>query len=181
MSRAAAYKQTPLDRKARKDIYVATPELFHNAWKLRKDSFVKSILKQGLRKGVITINQLAALEKTVNRLAKNSVKEAEEACRIAEAEHIGIVGQFIDITVKLVQKINGNGNYGPWTLKIMRTREGDTLTSFGNCELDLNDCAKIRCKIKAHDIHKKTGEKQTNITHIKVLKILAKGNLEIQQ
>lgn len=94
-------------------------------------------------------------------------REAENAPR-PESDHVGTVGEKININATLQFSRTFNGNYGVTTLYRFRDDAGNILTWFSSRSLDLDDGAEyqIAGRVKKHDDYK--GTKQTVLTRCKI-------------
>lgn len=128
--------------------------------------FLRSLLANVLKWGGLTPKQTAAIMGSVEREKIQTANREAEAVRIAAARHVGTVGERLTTEVTCVRRITG-GSFAMWTLTILRTPEGCTLTTFGRCPIEQGETVKIKCTVKEHRINKKTGEPETLILRIK--------------
>jgi hypothetical protein len=164
------------DRKAaqtaRGDLFLANEALARLAWTLRKDRFIRDILRQGLGRRILTDGQIGALATATENALKWKAEKEAEAKRKVEAQYVGDIGQRLEAKVTVLKRIIGGDPYslyGQWVLSILRTAEGSTLTTFGKCRLKEGQEGAIKFTVKAHKKNDKTGERETQITRIKIL------------
>jgi hypothetical protein len=156
---------------ARREIFLANEPLARRAWANRKDRFIRSILRQAIGRKPLTGGQLDALFTAVHNAETWAAEKAAEAARKAAANYVGEVGKRIIADITVLKKITGGDPYsrfGQWTLSILRTTDGNTLTTFGKCPVREGATARIKFTVKEHKKNDKTGEKETQISRLKI-------------
>lgn len=128
--------------------------------------FLRSLLVNVLKWGGLTERQTAAVFASIEREKAAAEHAKAEVIRMAAARHVGTVGERFEADVTCVRRIVG-GSFIPWTLVILRTAGGSTLTTFGRCDLQQGESAHIKCTVKEHRINKTTNEPETLVLRIK--------------
>ena len=125
---------------------------------------IAASLKLALRFGTMPDWKIASLKEDLAFLA---AKRAEEARRKA-SQHIGKEGERMEATLTCVAVISSGDRWNPWTLKIFHDEHGNTVSTFGKCDVTKHETALCRFTVKKHQI--RNGEKQTMIIRIKEIK-----------
>lgn len=128
---------------------------------------VHEILRSILKRGEASVKQIAAL----GSLAESHTKRLQEAKRREASHYVGKVGERVELTITVTKVIQYSGAnfYGqPETRSIycFTDTNGNSLKTFGRCELGEGESGSIRATVKEHSIYK--DEKQTILTRLKV-------------
>lgn len=152
----------------RKALMTEHGDLLRKAWAMRKgNSFLTSIIKQALLKGVLSPLQISAVERFIGKAVEIADKTKAENERKAKADFVGSVGNKHTSKIEIIRRIPLMNTMFPCTMTIMRDEDGNTIKTFGNCPLKEGDTATITFKVKDHAFYK--DERQTIVTHIKVV------------
>lgn len=159
-------------RAVRRSVFAANEQLARRAWAVRSDRFVRDIIHQANSRRPLTAAQIGALEKAVTNVEGWRAAKAAEKRRKENATHVGEVGERMTARVTAIKKISGGQQYvgfGPWTLSILRTDSGNTLTTFGVCPLREGESAEIKFTVKDHAVNERTGERETRINRLAIV------------
>ena len=97
-------------------------------------------------------------------------REAEKKAQVdlTGSEHMGNLKDRITGDVKVIGKKHGEGQYGPWTMVRMVTRnQGNVLVTFAtgqNFNPEIGEDIKIKGTVKKHDVF--NGIKQTMLNRV---------------
>lgn len=140
------------------------PEILRRAWRLRKsDQFVNSILATFWQYGTLSEGQRNAIVRAEERLADFAKAKAEAEAKAAKSTHLGAPGERMEFEAKLVRRIVRDF----WALSILETRDGQTLSTFGNCRVP-EEFTKFKATVKEHRINPNTAARETSINRIKI-------------
>jgi len=100
------------------------------------------------------IKELAIKSAAAAKYAADEGKKIieEQAVKDAALKHVGTIGEKIELNLKVVAHVSGEGAYGTWNLTIMETEEGHKCIWWNFLDSDKGKMVKVKATVKNHEI-----------------------------
>ncbi len=160
--RTARQERKAQVRATRRETLAPHAELLRACWQLRKDRYFRHSIQWALKTGTVPGWKVDQLTKA---LEQRAAREVEKARRVT-SQWVGKPGERLEGTLTCKAVISGGG-FQPWTLTLLVDQNGNSLATFGRCEVRKGESVRCKFTVKQHD--ERNGEKQTKILRIKKL------------